>query len=265
MSAWVLYVSYLVAIAGAGMVVFLFSVTRGALIFRNWGGPTRKECAHIYPVFSSAKLIKLVDFQPLISAILLFQYPRLVSAIVNKMKGCALAGKTVMMTSCAFGNVMPRVVKAAIGAQAERVVITDMIKNELDHAETKLTAFASKLEYRQENAVASSMPDRSVAANIIFFLLHELPTELQRTVLTEAARVVAPGGTLYLAEFHRPTIWPLRVLSWIYFKVFEPFGLALWGENEPARLINDLGGFTCIKKTFLFGNFQVIMATRNAD
>jgi len=36
--------------------------------------------------------------------------------------------------------------------------------------------------------------------------------------------MLAPGGRLLIAEFHRPDPWVLRALSWTYFKVFEPLG-----------------------------------------
>lgn len=57
------------------------------------------------------RLIRLVDWQPIIAAILLFQYDRLVSAITSGLRQTDLRGKKVLITSCAFGNVIPRVVR----------------------------------------------------------------------------------------------------------------------------------------------------------
>lgn len=106
--------------------------------------------------------------------------------------------------------------------------------------------------------------DGSVAANVMFFLLHELPHHLKEQALREAARTVAPGGKLLLAEFHRPDAWWLRALSWLYFKVFEPYGLALWDRQDPVKYLEGLGGWTCKRSTCCLGNYQVIVATRAA-
>jgi ubiquinone/menaquinone biosynthesis C-methylase UbiE len=158
--------------------------------------------------------------------------------------------------------VIPRVVGAAIDAGARRVLIADIIQNELDHAQGKLGEFAGQVQFVQDNATAMTLPDGSVAANVMFFLLHELPNPLKAVALREAGRVLAPGGRLYLAEFHRPSLRVLRALSWTYFKTFEPWGLALWDTHDPLEQLEALGGFTCERRTFFFGNFQVIVATK---
>ncbi|HWS25536.1 MAG TPA: class I SAM-dependent methyltransferase, partial [Xanthomonadales bacterium] len=217
---------------------------------------------HVYPIYSDMRLIKMVDFQPIISAILLFQYDRLVSRIVSELQGQNLRDREVLITSCAFGNVIPRVVGASLASGARRVHLIDLIKNELTHARSKLGELARKVEFSEANATAMRHADGSVAANVIFFLLHELPHDLKGEALKEAARTIAPGGKLLLAEFHRPDSWLLRVLSWTYFKVFEPLGLALWDSHDPLNYIESLGGFSCTRSTYFFGNFQVIVATK---
>jgi ubiquinone/menaquinone biosynthesis C-methylase UbiE len=76
--------------------------------------------------------------------------------------------------------------------------------------------------------------------------------------------VLAPGGKLYLAEFHRPDFWIFRAFSWVYFKVFEPLGLSLWDSQDPFKLLEQQGDFRCERQTVFFGNFQVIVATKLA-
>ena len=259
---WFLYTAITVVLVLAGTALFFFTLTRGALILRGAMGAAGDDAAHVYPIYSNMRLIKLIDFQPIIAAILLFQYDRLVSAITHGLRDMDLQGKKVLVTSCAFGNVIPRVVKAAAESGASRVLIADIILNELTHAKSKLPAFAGKVEYLEENATAMRLPDGSVNANVIFFLLHELPHPLKGEALSEACRVLAPGGKLYLAEFHRPDPWVLRALSWTYFKVFEPLGLALWDTHDPVKQLEAMEGFTCERRTVFFGNFQVIVATR---
>lgn len=262
MPTWLIYTVFSVIFVLVSTALFFFTLTRGALLVRALGG-SRDDAAHVYPIYSNMRLIKLIDFQPIIAAILLFQYDRLVSAITSGLRHMDLGGKKVLITSCAFGNVIPRVVTAAIETGASRVLIADIIKNELTHAESKLPAFAGKMEFLEENATAMQQADGSVAANVIFFLLHELPHHLKGEALREAGRVLAPGGKLYLAEFHRPDLWVLRALSWTYFKVFEPLGLALWDTHDPLKQLEAMGGFTVQRRTVFFGNFQIIVATKN--
>jgi SAM-dependent methyltransferase len=244
------------------VAAFFYVVTKGALLMRGLSHSQRTPASHVYPIYSQMWLIRLVDCQPVISAILLFQYARLVSFITDELRSMPLQGQDVLITSCAFGNVIPRVVQAAVGSGARRVKIVDIIQNELSHASGKLPEFAPLLDCFQGDATAMGLPSGSVAANVLFFLLHELEPEMKRKAIAEATRVLAPGGKLFLAEFHRPEPWALRALSWLYFKVFEPFGLALWDVQDPVLQLQSIDGLHCERKTALFGNFQVIVATR---
>jgi ubiquinone/menaquinone biosynthesis C-methylase UbiE len=263
MSTWIMNggvgIFFLLTFTG----LFFFVVTRGALLVRGFTSARHNEGAHVYPIYSNMGLIKLVDFQPIISGILLFQYHRLVSKIVNGLKRTDLRNKKVLITSCAFGNVIPRVVEASLESGAARILVADIIQNELDHAERKLRHYPPKLDFIKDNATAMTQPEGCAEANVMFFLLHELPHDLKKKALSEAGRMLAPGGKLYLAEFHRPNPWVLRALSWTYFKVFEPLGLALWDSHDPLDCLNDMGGWTCERETYFFGNFQVITATKH--
>ena len=261
MNTWMMNGAFALVFLLASTGLFFFVVTRGALLVRGLSG-SGSEKSHVYPIYSNMQLIKMVDFQPIISAILLFQYERLVAKIVAGLKQSDLKDKRVLITSCAFGNVIPQVVKAAVDAGAERVVIADIIPNELVHARSKLGNFPGKVDYVEDNATAMKQQAGAVDANVIFFLLHELPHELKGQALREAGRMLAPGGKLYLAEFHRPELWALRALSWTYFKVFEPLGLALWDTHDPLDYLENLGGWACERTTYFFGNFQIITATK---
>jgi len=262
MNTWMMNGVFALFFLLASIGLFFFVVTRGALLVRGLSSDLHSEKSHVYPIYSNMRLIKLVDFQPIISAILLFQYHRLVSKIVSELRQSDLRNKKVLVTSCAFGNVIPRVVEAAVRSGAERVLIADIIHNELVHAKSKLGHFSGKVEFIENNATAMNQKDGVADANVMFFLLHELPHPLKIQALSEAGRVLAPGGKLYLAEFHRPELWVLRALSWTYFKVFEPLGLALWDTHDPLNCLETMGGWKCERTTYFFGNFQIITATK---
>ena len=263
MSTWMTNAVFGLFFALAATGLFFFVVTRGALIVRGLSPHTGGDSSHVYPIYSNMRLIKMVDFQPIISAILLFQYPRLVSKIVAGLKATDLRNKKVLVTSCAFGNVIPRVVQASLESGAERVLIADIIRNELVHAQSKLGHCSGKVEYVEDNATNMKQAEGQVDANVMFFLLHELPHHLKAKALSEAGRMLAPGGKLYLGEFHKPQLWVLQALSWTYFKVFEPLGLALWDTHDPLTILQEMGGWSVERTTYFFGNFQIITATKH--
>ena len=242
--------------------LFFFTLTRGALLLRFATGHRQDHGALVYPLYSRLRLIRLIDQQALISAILLFQYPRLVSLMVNDLRQRDLHGQDLLVSSCAFGNVIPRVAQAAQAAGVRQLLLLDLIDNELVHAKNKLQGLNTPVQCLLDDATASHVPDNTVSSNVIYFLLHELPHPQKQLALAEAMRVLVPGGKLYLAEFHRPDHWLMRSLSWLYFKVFEPWGLALWRQHDPLLQLQAMTGVSCEQHTLFFGNFQVIIATK---
>ena len=256
-NAAIVVVSLLTIIA-----LFFFILTRGALLMRALSSGPADGKSHVYPIYSNMRLIKLVDYQPLSSAILLFQYNRLVAKIISGIRQLDLQNKKMLISSCAFGDVIPRVVGAALQSGAERILIADLVDNELINARDKLDNHLERMEFIKGDATNLQLANGAFSVNVMFFLLHELPHHLKLRALDEAGRMLAPGGKLYLAEFHRPDPWLMRALGWVYFKVFEPYGLALWDTHDPVDCLQNLGGWSYERSTYFFGNFQVITATR---
>jgi ubiquinone/menaquinone biosynthesis C-methylase UbiE len=253
----------LLTLALAVIAVFFFMLTRGALLLRARLPPGRDDTtAHIYPIYSNMRLIKLIDYQFIVSAILLFHYHRLVTEIVSDLRRRNLEGKTVLITSCAFGNVIPEIVRAARAAGAARILVSDIVENELIHAADKLGDLGEGVEFIEDDATAMRLADGEIDVNIMFFLLHELPHRLKWRALEEAGRVLGEQGSFYLAEFHRPRSALLRRLSWLYFKVFEPYGLALWNSHDPLEYFARGNAWDARRSTCCLGNFQVVTATR---
>lgn len=244
--------------AGLG---YFFVVTRGALIAHALVS-CPQDRFHIYWVYSNLGLTRFSDKRSWVKAVLLFQYDRLVDRVVGAIQQTALQGKTVLMTSCAFGDVMPRVVGASIDGGAGRICLTDLLKNQLIHADEKLRQYKGRYELSEADARRMPQADGAVELNLIFFLFHELPDAGKEQAFHEAARVVAPGGKLIIAEFHRPTAWLMRQLGRLYFTVFEPYALSLWHQYDPACFLERTGGWECERSIYFFGNFQVVVATK---
>ena len=73
MDTWMMSAGFALFFLLASTGLFFFVVTRGALLVRGLSSGSDSEKSHVYPIYSNMRLIKLVDFQPIISAILLFQ------------------------------------------------------------------------------------------------------------------------------------------------------------------------------------------------
>ena len=242
---------------------YFFLVTRGALIAHAIV-PRAQDRFHVYWVYSNMGLIKFSDRKHWVAAVLLFQYDRLVDKVVSEIKRTSLQGKTFLMTSCAFGDVMPKVVNAVVKGGASHICITDLIKNELIHADKKLKNFQGKFELAEADATHMPQADGSVDVNLIFFLFHELPDASKALAYQEAMRVTAPGGKLIIAEFHKPRKRILRGLGRLYFTVFEPFALTMWNQYDPVNVLASQGGWACQRSSYCFGNFQVVTATKSS-
>ena len=119
MDTWMIGAFTTFALVTLAIGAFFFAATRGTLIWRSLAPGAADEKSHVYPLYSDMRLIKLVDQQPIISAILLFQCHRLVSRVIAEMARVDLGGKKLLITSCAFGNVIPRVVRAAVEGGVE--------------------------------------------------------------------------------------------------------------------------------------------------
>lgn len=252
------------AAAAFAVGLYFFLVTRGSLIIESFLGG-RGDSAHIYWIYRNRFLIWLTDRPIIISAILLFNYRRLVGDVVSTLNP-TLEGKTVLQSSCAFGDISQKIAAKCLKEGAKRLVISDLVANEITHAQKKLgkTAEGGRVFFVRENALSLAHEDGSFDYVVVFFLFHELPLPMKSVALKEAARVLKPGGKIVFGEFHKPGQWLLRASGKVFFKVFEPYAAEMWDGFDPARVLNDEtpGGWKFSKKTCFGGNYQVFSAEK---
>ena len=79
------------------------------------------------------------------------------------------------------------------------VVGVDLSEAYIGHARRHLKRWA-RTNFVVANAEAIPLPDASTDAVTSIFTLHELPPEVRRSVIREAARVLRPGGRLILLD-----------------------------------------------------------------
>jgi len=244
--------------------LYFFATTK-LTILANRIFPSRNAAtSHIYWIYRNKWLIRLTDRQAVISAILLFQYNKLVNRIVDELRHSMLQGKNVMQASCAFGDVTPKIVSECIRQEVKDIVITDINDNELLHIRSKLGDNQKHCRFLKEDTLYMQHEDNTFDVVIMFFLLHELPNEKKYRALEEAARVLRPGGKLIIGEFHKPKPFVLKVLGWIYFNTFEPYALQVWENENPSRILkeNIKADWDIKTETCFFDNYQTIMATK---
>ena len=75
MSEWFVPTLWTVCLVLVSTGAFFFATTRGALLVRALMPGNGDPARHVYPIYSNMRLIRLVDFQPIIAAILLFPLP----------------------------------------------------------------------------------------------------------------------------------------------------------------------------------------------
>ncbi len=246
------------------VTVYFLIVTRFSIMLQELLGSDRKS-EHIYWLYSNRFLIWLTDRQVVISAILLFNYNRLVRDVVGRLNP-ELDGKDVLQISCAFGDLTEKVVRKCVTEGARKIVILDLIASEITHTRSKLEdlSLGERCIFVREDAVNLSHTDESFDYVVIFFLFHELPLSKKVTVLKEAARVLKPGGKIVFGEFHRPRPLLLRLSGRLFFSVFEKYAEEMWGAFNPETVLDGETPFGWVMsvKTYFFGNYQVFSAEK---
>lgn len=247
------------------IVMYFFITTRGSLmmqrIWRNDG------TSYIYWIYKSRALIKLTDHQSVVSLVLLGKYNAMVGDVIKIANALPVNDKKILQIGCAFGNLSRRILTEC--TNTKKVVIADIIRNELDNSREKIRKLSSVINYElvEGDATHLSHADRSFDCVIGFFLLHELPYEKKVTAFTEAARVLKPGGRIIFGEFHKPHTRILRVLGVFFFGAFEPYAKEMWSLFDPRAVLRDhtRDEWKFTKKTYLFGNYQVMVAEKKAQ
>ena len=241
------------------VAAYFLIVTRGSLVIQPLYKRGQSD-SHIYWIYTNRFLICLTDRPLIISAILLFNYNRLVEATIASLNP-SLKGKSVLQVSCAFGNISQRVVKRCAEEGARRVVIGDLIPNEIKHTRKKLAGISrgGTTLLLLEDAVSLAHKDDSFDYVVLFFLFHELP--LKKKV---AARVVKGGGRIVFCEFHRPASPSLTISGNLFFKIFEPYAEEMWGAFDPKQVLNGEapGRWRFTRTTYFLGNYQHFSATK---
>ncbi|THB64236.1 MAG: methyltransferase domain-containing protein [Gammaproteobacteria bacterium] len=186
------------------------------------------------------------DHQPIVNMILFGNYRKLINATVARYR--KLKPQNTLQISGVYGRITPEL---ALELKDNDFHLVDITNGQLVSARKKLAAqketekFAGNLS--RMNAENMAYPDNSFDSVLIFFLLHELPPDVRKTILAEAVRVVKPGGSIIVTEYGERTkthFFHTFFLSRWILGYFEPFVPAFIAENltdnlnESAKTVN---------------------------
>lgn len=203
--------------------------------------------------------VRFWDHAFLINFILLGNYDRLVNAVLEEFPE-GLNGDTLQI-SCAYGKLTPRMESRL--NESGRLDIIDVLKVQLDNVRRKLKCSDGRVRLIQCDATRLDCPDASYDLALMFFLPHELPEDRRRMALSEAVRVVKPGGKLVIVDFHRPKWWhPLRLWQRLVFLLFEPFAMDMW-RHELAYYLPEQPEWEPVRhETYFGGLYQKLVLVR---
>src|SRR5579859_1726635 len=175
--------------------------------------------AYVHP-----RAVKLFERQWLVNLILWGNFARLRDAALDAL-GSRISGRTLQV-ACVYGDLTSRLRKRLTTAGSLDVV--DVLKVQLDNLTRKLTG-DPRVGIIQGDSSALDIPSGSYDQVLLFFLLHEQPEDVRRRPLSEALRVVKPGGKVVIVDYHRPKkMNPLYLPMIAILTTLEPFAMDLW-------------------------------------
>jgi ubiquinone/menaquinone biosynthesis C-methylase UbiE len=202
--------------------------------------------------------VRLFERQWLVNLILWGNFAKLRDAALQEM-GEVIEGD-VLQVACVYGDFTEHLVRR-LGPSAHLDVI-DVAPIQIKNLHAKLKDQRQVAVLRQDSA-ALQFADASKDAVVVFFLLHEQPSDVRRKTISEALRVTKPGGKLIFVDYHRPVaISPFRYLMVPILKLLEPFAMDIWRDEIAQWLPADVTPAKLVKQTYFGGLYQKVVITR---
>lgn len=212
------------------------------------------EWAYVTP-----EAVSRFERQWLVNLILWGNFARLRDDALDAL-GHDLDGSTLQV-ACVYGNLTSKLLDRHTAHG--RLDVLDVLPVQIANLKRKLGNTVAQVGLYQDNSAAMPFADGSYDRALLFFLLHEQPEAVRKRTLAEALRVVKPGGTLVIVDYHRPRGWhPLWLPMRGILSTLEPFALDLWEHDISAWLPADVIPARISKRTSFGGLYQLITITR---
>lgn len=189
----------------------------------------------------------------LVNLILWGQYRRLRDAVLGVFSDSPL-GRTLQI-ACCYGDLTCHLHKR-VTTYGGRLDVIDVLPLQLNNLRLKLPK-DSGVNFMAMDSADLKIPDAAYDRALLFFLLHEQPQDVREKTLSEAIRIVKPGGTLVIVDFGIPEKWhPVRYLWLPIQKYLEPFAPDLWSKDVSTWLPHGGAGLNISRASYFGGLYQ---------
>lgn len=196
------------------------------------------------------------DHEWIVNLILLGNMAKLRDRALDEL-GSSLEGRTLQI-ACVYGDFSMRLAQRM--AADSSLDIVDVVPAQLENTRRKISASAAVRFIQRDSVFLSGFKNATYDQVVIFFLLHEMPAKVRERTLSEALRILKPGGKLVVVDFHKPTARnPFRYLYPPMFRLLEPFALDIWRERIEEWLPKDFVPAEITKETFFGDLYQKVV------
>jgi ubiquinone/menaquinone biosynthesis C-methylase UbiE len=206
-----------------------------------------------YWAYLNSTNARLLDHDAIVSLILLGNNARLRRSLISEI----MTGQRVLQVAHVYGRLIPEIARQ-IGPAGHLEVI-DLVPLQAALCRQKLRAFP-QAQVRIANAANPGEGMYDVVS--CFFLLHEIPDDLKRSVVDALLQRINRGGKVVFVDYHQPAKWhPLRGPMQLLFKRLEPFAESLW-RHQVTDFATAPENYRWQKQTFFGGLYQKTIAHR---
>jgi len=199
--------------------------------------------------------IAFFDHEWIVNLILLGNMVKLRDTALDAL-GSTIHGHTLQIASV-YGEFSPRLAERI--AEGGALDIIDVVPAQLENLRRKLPNLAP-VRLIQSDSMSLKASDEVYDQAVMFFLLHEMPAPVRERTLSEALRVLKPGGKLVIVDFHKPS--PLNPFRYLYppmFRLLEPFALDIWNRSIEEWLPKGFVPTEISKQTMFGGLYQKVV------
>jgi ubiquinone/menaquinone biosynthesis C-methylase UbiE len=212
--------------------------------------------AHYWWAYIHPAAVHVFERQWLVNLILWGNYGRLRDSVLAEM-GESLPGRTLQV-ACVYGDLTTQL--SARIAKGGCMDIIDVLPIQLRNLRKKLSQNVPVRLLAMDSSNLN-FPDATYDRALVFFLLHEQPSQYRERTLSELFRVVKPGGKVIIVDYDLPRWWhPLRYVWRPLLAKLEPFALDLW-QHEIAKWL-PRGDLRVRKEPFFGSLYQKVVITR---
>jgi ubiquinone/menaquinone biosynthesis C-methylase UbiE len=209
--------------------------------------------AYVHP-----NAVRVFDRKWLVNLILFGNYRRLCDASLDEF-GEKLGGRTLQL-GCVYGDLTARL-RGRLAPDA-RLDVVDVLSIQLANLARKLP-LDNRVRLWHGDASSLSFASGSCDQVLLFFLLHEQPEAVRHATMSEAMRIVRPGGRVVIVDYHRPRRWhPLLPLVRFALRKLKPYAFDFWTHDLGALLQRAHGPASLRKSTFFGDLYQKVVLTR---